>query len=527
MKQGITFTLLLLVLFAGCRSNQETTRQDEVPAIQISTSQTVRPVLIGKEANPVLRIAVDVRSEGQVEQFEISTGGTTDLDDIDEIALFYTGEDSVFNTKNSLDVAGSPKKNIALRAEQQLPRGVHYFWVSYKVNPEADLLHRVDAGLDRALLAGGQTVNPVSRSGEGALRLGFALRQRGQNGVHTYRIPGLVTTNSGTLIAAYDIRYDNSSDLQGDIDVGISRSFDKGQTWQPMQIIMDRGEWGGRPEEENGVGDPSILVDRETGTIWVAGLWTHGMPGQRAWDASGPGLSPEATGQFLLVKSEDDGETWSEPINITRQIKKPEWQLLLQGPGRGITMSDGTLVFPAQFRDADGMPYSTIIYSKDHGKTWNIGTGAKSNTTEAQVAELSDGSLMLNMRDNRGGSRSVYTTEDLGRTWTRHPTSRSALKEPVCMASLIHFPHLEGVTGKHCLLFSNPDSREARKNMTIKMSRDDGMSWPENRQVLLNGNRGFGYSCLTAVDEQTVGILYEGVRELYFQKVRISELSDG
>src|SRR5699024_6707542 len=213
-----------------------------------------------------------------------------------------------------------------------------------------------------------------------------------------------------------------------------------------------------------------------------------GMPGQRAWNASGTGLEPSETGQFVLVKSEDDGKTWSEPINITKQIKKPEWQLLLQGPGKGITMSDGTLVFPAQFKDEEEMPYSTIIYSKDHGQSWDISTGAKSNTTEAQVAELSGGSLMLNMRDNRGGARSVYTTGNLGKTWQQHPASREALIEPVSQASLIQFPPPQHTSSKHWLMFSNPHSPEARKNMRIQLSTDDGMSWPDGKQLLLNEN---------------------------------------
>src|SRR5690554_7187219 len=125
----------------------------------------------------------------------------------------------------------------------------------------------------------------------------------------------------------------------------------------------------------------------------VVALWAHGKPGQMLWNSSEAGMTPEETGQLMLVKSEDDGVTWSRPINITSQIKDPKWKLMFNGPGKGITMKDGTLVFAGQYKDENDMPHSTIIYSKDKGETWEIGTGAKSNTTEAQVVELNDGSL--------------------------------------------------------------------------------------------------------------------------------------
>lgn len=193
----------------------------------------------------------------------------------------------------------------------------------------------------------------------------------------------------------------------------------------------------------------------------------------------------------------------------------------MQGPGRGITTQDGTLVFPAQYKDAEGMPYATIISSQDHGQSWQIGSGAESNTTEAQVVQLEDGSLMLNMRDNRGGTRSVYVTEDLGRTWTAHPTSRQALIEPVSMASIISHEY----QGKRFLIFSNPNSTEGRQHMTIKVSPDDGLTWPKEYQLLLDEGSGRGYSCLTSIDENTIGILYESSQaDLVFQKVQMDEL---
>lgn len=358
-------------------------------------------------------------------------------------------------------------------------------------------------------------------SGQNLEEITVLLREHGDDGVDTYRIPGLVTTKKGSLIAVYDMRRNGAVDLQEDVDIGMNRSTDGGETWEPMKVIMDMGEWGGLAENQNGIGDPSVLVDEVTGTIWVAAVWAHGHPGERNWRASKPGLSPKTTSQFMLTKSEDDGITWSEPINITSQIKDPKWHLLLQGPGKGITMSDGTLVFPAQFKDEDEMPHATIIYSTDQGETWKIGTGAKPNTTEAQVVELDNGSLMLNMRDNRGGSRSIYTTENMGETWEEHVTSRSALIEPVCMASLIKHTY----RGKEYLLFSNPNSLEKREHMTIKLSSDMGNTWPEDHQLLLDEGSGRGYSCMTSIDEETIGILYEGSQaDLVFQRIKIADL---
>jgi sialidase-1 len=357
------------------------------------------------------------------------------------------------------------------------------------------------------------------------------LRLQGQDNCNTYRIPGIETTKTGTLIAVYDNRYLNSADLQGDINIGMSRSADGGQTWEPMKVIMDMGEWGGKPQVQNGIGDPCILVDQSTNTIWVAALWLHGYAGKTAWYGSQPGLTPELTGQFMLVKSEDDGLTWSPPVSITQQVKNPAWYLMLQGPGKGICMKNGTLVFPAQFKDARQVPFSTLVYSEDHGKTWKSGTGAKSNTTESQVVELGNGNLMLNMRDDRNrtekgdkNGRAVALTNDMGQTWTEHATSNSALPEPNCMASLISAKVPVNGKLRQVLFFSNPNNRSTRSNMTIKASLDEGATWPARYQVEINENEGYGYSCLTMTDPGTIGILYEGTKELFFQKIRVKDI---
>lgn len=497
----------------------------------VSAKRPILPVLKRKEINKLVEISINVDGEKnplKVTSIDFDLEGTTEINDIEKLQLFYSNNEKHIEKEGLTGTLEKVEGSFSIPTDQTLQPGANYLWLTAGLSKDADLSNKIAANCIAVHLSNGETVEPDSGNLTPAQRIGVALLQKDENNVHTYRIPGLATTNKGTLIGVYDNRYFQGADLQGDIDVGMSRSTDGGETWEPMKPIIDMGEYGGKPRDENGIGDPSILVDRSNNTIWVAGVWAHGHPGKRNWHASKPGMSPEDTSQFILAKSEDDGLTWSEPINITAQIKEAEWQLLLQGPGKGITLKDGTLVFPAQFKDKDRMPHSTIIYSKDHGKTWKIGSGAKSDTTEAQVVELEDGSLMLNMRDNRNRNstdglhgRSIATTTDLGKSWIEHPTSRLALQESTCMASIISFDHPEK---GQVLFFSNPNTIKGRTNMTIKTSFDQGMTWPIENQLEIYEDNGYGYSCMTVIDENHIGILYEGSAELYFEKINVNEL---
>ena len=338
------------------------------------------------------------------------------------------------------------------------------------------------------------------------------LRKPGDDDSKAYRIPGLATTPTGTLLAVFDIRYGGGADLPADIDVGLMRSTDEGATWSPMQRILDfdKAEPNSRG---NGVGDPTILVDRQTGTAWVAALWSRG---NRGWNGSGPGLTPDETGQFVLTKSTDDGVTWSPPINITKLIKDPRWRLCFEGPGAGIQTTDGTLIFPAQFRDADGTAHSCFIFSRDHGDSWTISPAAipgNQPTSEAQIAELDDGSLLLTMRDeSRSGTRAwaQWTWNQAGDAKPQGKWSEPwfTVPDPTCMASLIRHPHGE-------LLFSNPNSATQRIALTIRESRDGGRSWSDGQ---LLDPRGCMYSCLTVLKDGRVGILYEVAGTLTFAR---------
>ena len=539
MKRFFSLTLGLLAAMASQAADTIYTKAPQIP------------ILLERNDNVLFYMRMDAKDTKTLDEVTVTFDKNVPLSAIKSVKLYYSGTEApqdrgkkrfapveyISSHTPGKTLAANPSYSIkkdecqptshtlTLKGNQNLFPGINFFWVSLEMQPNTNLNTPITAEITQAVADG--KINPVKDASESPVtrRLGVGVRHAGDDGSAAFRIPGLVTTNKGTLLGVYDVRYNSSVDLQEHIDIGLSRSTDGGQTWEKMRLPLSFGEYDGLPSAQNGVGDPSILVDTKTNTIWVVAAWTHGMGNQRAWWSSHQGMDRNITAQLVLSKSTDDGKTWSAPINITEQVKKPEWYFLLQGPGRGITMSDGTLVFPIQFIDKTRIPNAGIMYSKDGGQTWHIHNHARTNTTEAQVAEVSPGVLMLNMRDNRGGSRAVYTTTDLGKTWKEHESSRTALREPVCMASLISVPAKDNVLGKDLLIFSNPNSTSERKDITIKISMDGGNTWLPEHQLLLDEGYNWGYSCLTMIDKETIGILYESsVAHMTFQSIKLKDI---
>ena len=512
--------------------------------------ETQIPVLIERQDNVLFYLRLDAKKSKKLDEVILDFSKSTNLTDVQAIKLYYGGTEALQDKdKNrfapveyisshrpggtlaaipsySIKCAevGSSEK-VVLKGNYNLFPGVNYFWISLQMKTDASLQTKILSDLCAVKVDGKELYCKSISSKNIVHRMAVGVRHAGDDGSASFRIPGLVTTNKGTLLGVYDVRYNSSVDLQEYVDVGLSRSIDGGKNWEKMRLPLSFGEYGGLPKAQNGVGDPSILVDTKTNTVWVVAAWTHGMGNQRAWWSSHPGMDLNHTAQLVLAKSTDDGKTWSKPINITEQVKDPSWYFLLQGPGRGITMSDGTLVFPTQFIDSTRVPNAGIMYSKDRGKTWKMHNMARTNTTEAQVAEIEPGVLMLNMRDNRGGSRAIAITKDLGETWTEHPSSRQALQEPVCMASLIHVDAKDNILNKDILLFSNPNTTKGRNHITIKASLDKGLTWLPEHQLMLDEAEGWGYSCLTMIDKETIGILYESsVAHITFQAIKLTDI---
>ena len=302
----------------------------------------------------------------------------------------------------------------------------------------------------------------------------------GERGYHTYRIPALIATRKGTLLAFCEGRRNSAAD-SGNIDLLLRRSFDGGRTWGPVQTVVDAGT--------DTAGNPTPVMERKTGNIFL--LLTRN-PGN---------VTERQTGEFdrtvWITRSTDDGATWAPPKDITPGVKQKGWTWYATGPGNGIQLKSGRLVVPCDHNTGPTERFSHIIYSDDRGETWKIGGIAEPMTNESAVVELPGGELVLNMRSYHGKNRrAVERSRDGGLTWGPLELDE-ALVEPVCQASMIALGKL--------VLFSNP-AATTRTRMTVRMSADGAHTWKAPR-LLWEGPA--AYSSLAELKNGRIGILYE------------------
>lgn len=324
----------------------------------------------------------------------------------------------------------------------------------------------------------------------------------GQGGYDTYRIPSLIRTEGGALLAFCEGRKGGSGDT-GDIDLLMRRSTDGGRTWSPAEVVWD--------DAANTAGNPCPVVDRKTGTVLLLATHNLGVDHEREIIAG----TSRGTRTVWLLRSADEGRSWSAPEDVTRDTKKPDWSWYATGPGAGIQIQHGPhagrLVIPADHIEAESKRYySHVIYSDDGGTTWRLGGSTpRDQVNECEVVELAEppGRLMLNMRnyDPDRRTRQTALSDDGGLTWHSQKHDPTLI-EPICQASIRRF--LWPAAGRPgVILFSNPASRDARERMTVRVSLDDARTWSRRTVV----DEGFSaYSCLAALDGDRAGLLYEG-----------------
>jgi sialidase-1 len=324
----------------------------------------------------------------------------------------------------------------------------------------------------------------------------------GQDGYHTFRIPSMIVTTKGTVLAFCEARKNGGGDA-GDIDVVLRRSFDHGQTWEPFRVIADDGA--------NTIGNPCPVQDKETGTIWL--LLCRNAEDAHEKDI----LAGKKAREVLVMKSDDDGATWTQPIDITADVKLPDWTWYAIGPCHAIQLQSGRMLFPCNHAVLDAAsgqsgPYTAhVIYSDDHGASWHIGGIVGEKTNECAVAEFPDGTVYINMRSYHGHNRRAYAwSKDGGSTWSDIAFD-DALIEPICQGSVIE-------DGQGGILFSNPAST-AREKLTVQISLDAGRTWTA-QQVPHAGPA--AYSDLAVTSDNTILCLFECGESRPYERITLA-----
>ena len=322
-----------------------------------------------------------------------------------------------------------------------------------------------------------------------------------QDSVHTYRIPALAVTRQGTLLAFAEARQTGAGDA-GDIHLVVRRSTDGGGSWgDPITVWNDAG---------NTCGNPAPVIDRGNGRVVLPMTWNAGDDVERDIIA-GRSAHPR---RVFVTSSDDDGKTWARARELP-DVRRPHWGWYATGPGNSIQLARGArrgrIVVPANHSDHTGGGHFSyrsyrahVLFSDDGGTSWTLGGVAGPATNESAVVEMTDGSLLFNMRSYAGQNRrAVSVSRDGGESWSA-PKLHHALIEPVCQASMIGYDGRDGEPGH--LLFANPASETARERLTVRVSTDSGATWPWDKLIYAGSA---AYSSMAVLPDGRVAILFE------------------
>lgn len=325
----------------------------------------------------------------------------------------------------------------------------------------------------------------------------------GEGGYPRYRIPALLTAPDQSLLAFCEGRKDGGG-LRGNIDLILRRSTDNGQTWNPIELIGD--------DDANTLGNPCPVIDQSTGTIWLGFTRSLGSDLENEIVA---GTSRERT-RVLITHSKDSGKTWAKPVDLTSRLRKDNWAWYGTGPGIGIQLDNGRLVIPSYHSVLPSGDYeSHMIYSDDHGRTWELGGTVGGNTSECHVGQRTDGSLYVTARTLRHTQlRTTSVSTDHGESWSK-PALASRIYDPPCQASLLVVPGSARRfdRDKPVWLYAHP-AGPGRRCLTVRVSYDEGRSWSHARQISTGDNQ---YSSMTLMPNGQVGCLFESWRDKNYQ----------
>lgn len=322
----------------------------------------------------------------------------------------------------------------------------------------------------------------------------------GDAGSRFYRIPALVTAADGSLIAIADKRWDKINDLPAHIDVIARRSTDMGKTWSEPVIIAGKNT-------DEGFGDPAIVLDKKSGALICIFAAGNGL-----WQSNS-----ENRMRIHTSKSMDNGQTWSNPRDITSQIygkgcpdaSRANWYGAFAASGRALQLNDGRILFAVAARltsDWGGRLSNYACYSDDGGETWSVSENAADlNGDEAKLMELDNGDLVMSIRNRDKGTRKFCISKDRGTTWGKSYL-QADMNDPACNGDIIRYSSVKEGADKNRILHSIPDDPAIRQNVSVLLSYDEGKTWPVKKTISPGLS---AYSSMTILPDGTIGIIVE------------------
>ena len=474
--------------------------------LNVSLVQESRKIGRANDNEVLLRAAVSFGGENASindNSLSFSLQGTSDVDDVKSVKIYSTGTSPVFDNRdlqNAVLLADvEPSLDVTVcQINAEIVSGVNYLWITVEMADDATEGNVIDAEL-YSVSTPSQTfeiVNP-SPSGDREIILAHTLLfQPGDYNSTNYRIPGVITAKDGSIVAVTDKRKYNQGDLPEDIDIVCRRSTDGGHTWsEPYTIAQGTGY-------NHGFGD-CVLA------------WTNDDNGLIAGFVGGVGLwnsTPSNPIRSYIARSYDNGQTWTEPEDITDFIfgsncVVPEhrtWRASFFGSGNGLITSTGRIMFVAAIRETTAQSLSNYaVYSDDNGITWHVSGRASVSGDEAKVTELVDGRILMSIRHN--GKRWYNISNDGGETWQSSTSTWNDITAPACNGDMIRYTSVNQGFNKNRLLHSVPFG-SSRTDVSVYISYDEGETWPVRKCIVPYSS---AYSSLCVLPDGTIGLYVE------------------